>query len=491
MNIGGNSVVQRLSESLQPASGPTLCHVCVVTGHTQVDLALPDSVPLLLVLPRLAEIVSSREAGPEAAPTTVAATQWTLSRLGEGPLDLDLSLARLGVRSGEVLVLSPVEAAPPAPLFDDVIEAVAEHSAQKEAAWAVGRGRYLSYSSMLGAALAATLVLATSEPLAHLHLALAGVFLSPVLFALAVAARRRCDATATGVLLLSAIPVAAASVAHLIPGNMGAPHLIAAGAAGATMALLGLRAFPLAAALLIPAFGTAVTLSFAAMLHLVAGLGSATIAAILIAAAPFAIAAAPRLAMVGARLPIPPVPAPGTALNVADALHEDGSNDENDPLHVALRQKAKAAERYLIGVIATVSAVSSASAIVIATLTVTSGELSLPMTLLTAIVAAALSLRGRSIAATTPALLVNGTGALMAVSVLIAGAVSAQVSPDLVFLAALAVLVLAFVFGTLAPGRSYTPLQYRLAELAEYGLLAAIVPVACWALGVFIAIRGL
>ncbi|AEF42490.1 hypothetical protein AS9A_4056 [Hoyosella subflava DQS3-9A1] len=459
-----------------------------MTGHTQVDLALPDSVPLLLILPRLSEIVHCRASGPDTPSTTASAAQWTLSRLGEGPLDLDLSLARLGVRSGEVLVLSPVGEAPPAPLFDDVIEAVAEHSAPKDATWTVGRGRKLSYSAMLGAALAASLVLATSEPLAHLQLALAGVFLSPVLFALAVAAQRHCGATASGVLLLSAIPVAAASVAHLIPGNMGAPHLIAGGAVGATMALLGLRTFPLAAALLLPAFGTAVTVGFAAMLNLVAGLGPATIAATLIAATPFAVAAAPRLAMLGARLPIPPVPAPGTALDVADAIHEDGSNDTP---HVTLCQKAQAAERFVTGVIATVTAVGAASAIVIASLAVMSGELPLPLAILTAIVAAALSLRGRSIAATVPALLVTGTGAFMAVSVLIAATLSAQVPPDLLFLAAILVLVLAFVFGTLAPGRSYTPLQYRLAELTEYGLLAAIVPVACWALGVYSAIRGL
>lgn len=42
-----------------------------------------------------------------------------------------------------------------------------------------------------------------------------------------------------------------------------------------------------------------------------------------------------------------------------------------------------------------------------------------------------------------------------------------------------------------APRRTFTPVQRRIAEIAEYATIATVVPLACWVAGVYAAIRGL
>ena len=63
---------------------------------------------------------------------------WTLAPLGQGPVDPSRTLASLGVLDGDQLVLRRRADAAPPPLFDDVVDAVAEATPASYRAWGPG-----------------------------------------------------------------------------------------------------------------------------------------------------------------------------------------------------------------------------------------------------------------------------------------------------------------------------------------------------------------
>lgn len=470
------------------AQRQSLCHVCVVTAHSQIDLAIPDNVPLILLLPELIDIARSR--GVRELPTDTA-QRWSLAKVGQAPLDLELPLTRLGVTDGDVLVLGPTAGCAPPPIFDDVIEAVA-HNVTDQPSWIAGRGRLLSFVCMVIAGFAASLTLTTSEPLSHLPLAFAGVLLCPAALAVAYRAQPAIGDVSAGVLTVSIAPVTALAAAHAVPGQFGPPHILVAGTVAGAVAAIGLRLFPRAAALLIPLLAVGAVVSLGAAISMAFGVGVTTMSAAVIAFSPVVVSAAPRVAMLTARLPLPPVPTPGTPLSVVDAAHEclDEVDERSSRLR-AVELTSAAAGRHLTGVVAAAAILASGASGVLAWREMGTGELASPVLLLAGTVAAALMLRGRSLAATAPALWVTGSGAAIALCLLVTAVFSADIPATVVFTAAVVTVGIAFVFGSLAPNRSFSPLQYRLAELLEYSLLAAIVPLAVWALGVFSLVRGL
>ena len=80
-------------------------------------------------------------------------------------------------------------------------------------------------------------------------------------------------------------------------------------------------------------------------------------------------------------------------------------------------------------------------------------------------------------------LLTGGTVILLAVMY--------QAPAPVSFAAATTLAVVAVVCGFLVPTRTFTPPLRRAVELAEYACAAAIIPLACWATGLFALVRGL
>ncbi|MCW4352529.1 type VII secretion integral membrane protein EccD [Hoyosella sp. YIM 151337] len=478
-----------------------LCHVCVAIGETQVDVAIPASVPLVLLLPELVDIAAARAAERRRPDVRDSSRSWSLARVGQGPLDTDFSLAQLGVRNGDLLVLSPSSETPPPPLFDDIVEAIAQQPngwpSDATDSWRAGRARVLSHCVMAAAGLTASAVLLASEPLTHLPLALAALLASPAALAAAFSSQSRAGARAAAILTLVTALVTAAAAAHLVPGPMSALHAIVFAIVAACLAVIGLRLFRAEAHILVPVVVAACVVLLTAGATVVLDTKPAAAAAAVIAAAPFMIAVAPRCALLLARLPLPPVPPPGAVLNVVDAVHdaaETGADDliAHEERYHRLQQQAVVTQRYLTGIVAAAAVTTTSATALLAWNFAREGAFTLPDLLLVAAVAGSLLLRGRGLAGSAPALLVTGSGAAMVLCVLSAGAVFASGAvAAAVFGGALLTVALSFVFGAVLPGRVFTPLQYRLAELTEYTLLASIVPLACWALGVFALIRGL
>ena len=105
--------------------GGGLARIIMLAPKRRVEVAVPEHVPIIGVLPALL-----RHGGPALAEDGVEHGGWVLRRLDGTPLATDRSLAALGVRNGETLVLAPRDQEWPEPSFDDVAEAVA-HTAQR------------------------------------------------------------------------------------------------------------------------------------------------------------------------------------------------------------------------------------------------------------------------------------------------------------------------------------------------------------------------
>ncbi|WP_425550176.1 type VII secretion integral membrane protein EccD, partial [Actinomycetospora succinea] len=180
----------RLSLPAGPAAVTTASRVSVLAPRTRVDVALPPDVPLADLLPVLLDMTGESGAG------------WTLAPLGQGPVDASRTLASLGVLDGDQLVLRRRADAAPPPLFDDVVDAVAEATPASYRAWGPGIARVLGLCGLAlglaGAVLA--LVVVGRAPGTAGGLGTAAVAVVAALGALALAAvcTRVLDETGAG-----------------------------------------------------------------------------------------------------------------------------------------------------------------------------------------------------------------------------------------------------------------------------------------------------
>ncbi|GAB3154692.1 type VII secretion system ESX-4 subunit EccD4 [Micromonospora sonneratiae] len=100
--------------------GGGLARIIMLAPKRRIEVAVPEHVPIIGMLPALLE-----HGGPSLAEDGVEHGGWVLRRLDGTLLRSDRSLAALGVHDGETLVLSPRDQEWPEPSFDDVAEAVA------------------------------------------------------------------------------------------------------------------------------------------------------------------------------------------------------------------------------------------------------------------------------------------------------------------------------------------------------------------------------
>nr|WP_225443429.1 type VII secretion integral membrane protein EccD [Lolliginicoccus lacisalsi] len=477
-----------LHDDLDSSDAPSLCHICVVSPTRQIDIALPDAVPLILLMPRLVELTaasteSARQPGPG----------WTVARIGGEPLDLNHSLGRLGIRNGELLLLSPAEQAPPAVLSDDVIDAVASYSSSQSSLWATGRAQPITCLLLVLTALVAAVTMLRAPAGTHLALASIVLLAIPALITLALLGRPARSPWATTSLLIATVPLATGVLGQFIPGGPGAPHALVVAIYTLCLMVLAARRSPETAHLHTSLATIAVVVALGTIMLMVAPMTPVHAAMAFLAASPFAAALAPRLAVALARLPLPPVPSPGMSLSLADPAGEaPGPTSDPATATAEVESRTVVAYRYLDGLLAAVLVLSGGAATVTAIhLATTDDPHGYAVLALLAVIAAAFLLRGRGIARTAPAVIIASTGAVVATAAMLGAAWSPLVPAPATVAVALAMLLGTFIVGVVLPGGTYTPVQYRLVELLEYLMLALAVPTGLWALELFSYVRGL
>lgn len=455
--------------------------VTVLAPRRQVDLALPADLPVAELTPMVLELLG------EPARTAQRPVPWRLTGPTGGVLHPEATLAALGVLDGELLRIGPVAPAPPAPVFDDPVDALASAVVARAGRPGGGLGRRLGPAAMLVLAVAAAGLLAGARtapragPLVvGLAIALGAIGAACCVLCTA-AAVRAADPDPGPIALagaLAAVPLAAAAGWAVLPGPPGPAHLVLAAAAAGTTAAAGQAALRVVAPVLVGVTAVAVVTGAAALVGLWTGAPTAALAA---AAGAVALAAGPvlpRCALRLAGLPRPLVPVDGGELVAADTGLDLLPPGE-------LTERAHLARGHLLGSTGGAAVVAAAAAILTAQ---TPGWTS---TAFAAVTVAVLALRAlgfvdpMAVHTLLGAALVGCVGMLVPVG--LAAGPTGRLGVALVLLLGAAGAGLATGGGT----RVGSPVARRALDLLEVVLVAATVPLALGVMGLYGLVRGL
>jgi type VII secretion integral membrane protein EccD len=452
--------------------------VTVVAPRTRIDLALPSDIAVANLLPMLLNM-----AGESSADGGSMHGGWCLATLGGDALDPDRSLSSLSVVDGDLLQIRRRNDNPPPPLFDDVVEAIAEAAPGSYRPWTEHTARTLGLIAAGLALLASAIGLLRAGALAGAGLgagALAGVTAVIVLIAGVVTARIYGETSAGMVMAAGSLPLGFVSGLYIVPGGIApglqAEHFLLACTltlvlAIASIAMLGAGTTPFVASATAAALG-ALTFLIAILVHR-PGAGIAACAA---AVALGGISALPRLTIHLSRLPMPQVP----------SSTKDLREDPGRPDYAAIERRVEVAHEYLTGMIIGCGALAAIGAVVAGA----GGVLGI---VFGAVVGAVLLLRARSYANGNQAiaLLVSG---MVAVGGLMAGLLATARQPGAVlagFAGLLVFAILALVTGVVVPRRRFSPVLRRSVDVVEAVLIASVLPLALGVLDLYRTIRAL
>ncbi|MET8148617.1 type VII secretion integral membrane protein EccD [Actinoplanes sp. NPDC049668] len=454
-------------------AGTGLARLALMAPKRRIDIALPEHLPLVGLLPAVL-----RQSDEE--PTDGAAHGGWALRRGDGTLlDLSGTLAAQHVRDGEMLHLVPRRADWPELSYDDLTEAVAAGARLRGRAWTPGATR-LTGLVVAGVLLALGLfALVTADRLGWLGGA-AALGIAVVLLGGGILLSRAVgDSVAGAVVAGLALPYALAGGALIIAGgesfhDFGAPHLLLGSATLLITAVLGILGVGDGGRVFVAAI-------FVGVLGIVAGglaygpMDAAESAAVVVTLAVLLLPAMPALAVRLGKVPMPVLPR-----TAADLVRDDPQ-----PSRERVYQATARADEVFTGMI------FGAAVATIAGLVALTAAGTLSALLLSGIVTLACLLRSRLVVTVRHRipLLLTGLSGVVLVALL---GVDDPVVRVLVLLPAV-VLAAAIAIGA---GRTYSrrppsPRVARLGEVADVVLQLSIVPVACSVLGLYAFMRGL
>ncbi|MFQ6395290.1 type VII secretion integral membrane protein EccD [Nocardia sp. KC 131] len=472
-----------------------VCRVSVIGGNTQLDLGLPTSVPVGVFIGEVAALIESRNPDltepEEAAP--VVSRHWTLARLGREPIPPESTLTEAEVFDGELLVLRSVRSKEVPALFDDVIDAVARLTETSFSGWNDGAARWAGLVVALAASVQALVLLVlSSSSLGAGAVAMAGGIAA---FTAAVITARRYASTAVATALsLCALVLLGPGIALLVPGDIGSPHALLACAATLVVAAAAYRMTGVGATLFAAVATTVVFGGVAAGLMMALDLDATKVAAGVLVAAVTFITPSAQLAGSAAKLPVPPVPTAGGAIDPAD--HEPRPTIEGIgaigatalPSAAGLAERARMANQYQSGMIIGATLAAFAGAVVAADPLDSRHWQGIG---LAAVAGLVLCLRGRFYADFTQAGTLIGGGSLTLIA-LAAGLGLGSHSALIPAAVALLALAAAAVFiGVAGPSTDISPVTRRAGELLEYGLIIAMIPLVVWTTDLYSAARNI
>ncbi|MEV6256604.1 type VII secretion integral membrane protein EccD [Nocardia sp. NPDC051911] len=476
---------------------PQLCRVSVIGGNTQVDVALPATIPIATFIPDVVTLIASRnpdlseheEDGP------LVARHWTLSRLGHTAIDPVRTLTEAEVFDGDLLVLAAVDSVDSPALFDDVIDAVARLTDNSFRGWTAESAGLAGLGGAIAAVASACLLLlyAAGHGAGGWAGAAGSGFGLLVLVGAGLVARWYAATLPATVLALCGLLLMGAGAAALVPGLPGAPHLLLSCAvtillATVAMRVIAVRPTMFTAVITIAAFGLG-----AAGTTTVWQVAPSKTAAGVIFFALLGITLTPRIAVAAARLPVPPVPTAGGVIDPRD--HEPRPTIEgigaigatSIPSAAGLGERARRANDYQSGMIAGIVTVT-----VIATIMVvaTARDHLWQTALLAVAVGIVLARRGRAFSDLTQAalLVLGGCSALIPPMVLLGTQLTDAALPAAGAL--LVVAALALLIGVAGPKLEISPVVQRAGELLEYLMICLIGPLVFWIIDVYALARN-
>jgi type VII secretion integral membrane protein EccD len=466
------------------AESTVFSRVTVVAPRTRIDLALPSDVAVAHLLPMLLNMAG--ESSPDGGSKHGG---WCLAKLGGDAIDPDRSLSSLGVVDGDLLQIRRRNDNPPPPLFDDVVDAIAEAVPGSYRPWTEHTARMLGLIAAGVALLASAVGLLRAGALASTATATAGAGLSAGILAgvtavialiTGVVTARVYGETSAGVVVAAgSLPLGFVSGLYIVPGGSSGFHaenfllacVLTLVLAAASIAMLGAGITPFGACATAAALGALTFLTASLVARPAAGIAAGAAAVAL-----GGISALPRLTIHLSRLPMPQVPS-----NAKDLREDPGFPD-----HAAIERRVGLAHQYLTGMIIGSGAVAAIGAVLAAA----GGALGI---VLGTVVAAVLLLRARSYVNGNQAiaLLVSG---MAAVGGLMAGLLATASRPGVILAGVAGLLVLAMlalVTGVVAPRRRFSPVLRRSVDVVEAVLIASVLPLALGVLDLYRTVRAL
>lgn len=456
-------------------AGTGLARIAIVAPDRRLDLALPEHLPLVGMLPAVL-----RQAAEHPSDGT-AHGGWMLRRTDGTAIDLNRTLAAQNIRDGETLHLAPRRTEWPELAYDDLMEAVAAGARRRGIAWnplATRLTGLIVASALLLTGLA--VILGSEEPgwlggVIALSAA-AGLLLGGIVLSRAMA-----DSLAGAVLAAAGLPYAFVGGVLVIGTGesvwaLGAPHILLGSAVLLLTGLLGILGVGDAARV----FVAAVYAGIWGMLGGLFALGSLDAvqgAAIVVSGVTLLLPAMPLLAVRLGKVPMPALP----------RTVEDLLRDEPQPRREAVYQATARADEVLTGMI------FGSIVVTVGCLIVLTAAGSVSALVLTGVVSLGYLLRARLVPTVrhrVPMLV----GGLIGLALLpLVGAADAET-----VVRVLAVLPVAMVAAgiSVSAGLAYSrrapsPRLARFGDFLDILLQLAVVPVACGVLGLYTFMRAL
>ncbi|MFC4001522.1 type VII secretion integral membrane protein EccD [Prauserella oleivorans] len=460
------------------ATGTTVfSRVTVVAPRTRIDVALPADVAVADLMPMLLEM--AKEVSPDGGARHGG---WALAKLGDAPLDPSRTLASLGVVDGELLQLRKRNENPPPPLYDDVVDAIAEAEPDSFRPWTKETARRIGHIAGGLALFFAAVAVFFSGPVTGgngLAAAITAGVAAIACVAVGATLATAYEAQSTGVLIAAAggLPMAFVSGFHIVPDGSPRANLLLASAlvvvvAAACILIIGAGITTFIAAATAGVFGVLAFLVATLIAHPAAGIAAGT-AAVALAG----ISMLPRATIWLAKLPLPHVP------STAEELKEDTGY----PDYSSIEQRTSVAHNYMTGLLIGCGSVTAVAAMITASAPGIWG-------ILTAVVATAvLLLRARTYANGSQAVALLTTGMVSAAGILIGWLWTEEPLDRLiwVFGALLLLAAGALVLGVVFPNQRFSPPMRRTVEIIEAVCIAAVLPLALAVMNLYSTLRHL
>ncbi|MFV2088616.1 type VII secretion integral membrane protein EccD [Micromonospora sp. LOL_021] len=455
-------------------AGTGLARIAVVAPTRRIDLALPEHLPLVGLLPAVL-----RQADENPSDGT-ADGGWALRRTNGSTLDLNRTLAAQQVRDGETLHLLPRRTEWPELAYDDLMEAIAAGARRRGLSWTPAATRLtglLTGAVLLLLALVA--VVTAGGTGAAAGAALLGT--AAVLVAVGVLlSRAMADSLAGAVLAALALPYAFVGGAVSLAGGepvteLGAPHLLVGSAALTLTGVFGMLGVGDAGRVFVAAIFTGVSGTTGAVLA-VGPLDGPRAAAVLVAAVTLLLPALPLISVRAGKLPMPALP----------RTAEDLVRDDPQPDRAEIYRATARADEVLTGLMFGTAVVAAAGSALL-TFSATVGAV-----LLVAVVTAGQLLRARLVSTIrhrVPLL----AGGLVGVGLLTLVGTGGMAAGTRLALLPVVLLVVALVLaaGMVYSRRPPAPRLARLGDGLDVVLQLAVVPVACAVLGLYGFMRAI
>jgi type VII secretion integral membrane protein EccD len=468
-----------------------LARVTISAPQRRVDVALPEHVPLVELLPEVL-----RHAGEGLADDGERHGGWLLRRTDGAALLTAQGLFPQGVRDGEVLHLVPARAEWPELEYDDVVEAIAEGARRRGATWSGSSTR--NATLVAGAVLLAVGLLAvlldgpgwSAAPYVGLGVALvlavAGV----------IASRAYGDARAGAALGACALPYAFAGGAVLLAGDpvgvltpvswlnvswLGGPQLLTGSVALLLVAALGAVGVAAYARVFVAGAMAGLLAGLTAVVGFVTSAAGA--AAVLLAVLVCGVGVLPLLAIRFGKMPTPPVTLPsGTEAAQGFTGAGSGALDaaRDRPDRATVFAAVGRTEELLAGMLLGHALLAAGAFVVLAVAGDTAARI------LVAISATALLLRSRlfvTVRQRVP-LVTAGLVGVAALGVDLIGSASAE-TLLVVSLSGVVLALTTVVAGATYSQRPPSPYLGRAADVLDVLVVVSVIPVACAVVGLY------